>query len=110
MKKWIKIKECFEGIHFWSEAPKEVFFLRSPHRHIFHVTIQIEVFHDDRELEFIMVKRRIKDFLPKKELGQMSCEMIAMDLISKIKIQYGQRHIIIEVSEDGENGAIIDTQ
>ena len=31
----------------------DVSFLGTPHRHIFHFKVYIEVFHDDRDIEFI---------------------------------------------------------
>ena len=35
-------------------------------------------------------------------------EMIAEDLNAKIKAKYPNRHVKIEVSEDGENGCLMD--
>ena len=62
---WVTFKK--EGIHKYPAAledPKlktggwdDVSFLGYPHRHIFHFRVWIEVFHDDRDIEFIQFKR-----------------------------------------------------
>lgn len=117
---FITVKTKFEGVHCYPNAPEEVAYLRNPHRHEFHVEAEIEVFHDDRELEFIMVKHRIDEFFEiHSELGSMSCEMIAMELRNHLWKLYplpkGEdtfsgtrgRKINIRVSEDGENGVYL---
>ena len=76
-RKWIWVTFQKEGIHKYPAAledPKlatggwdDVSFLGYPHRHIFHFRVQIEVFHDDREIEFIQFKRwlqRLYDMAP----------------------------------------------
>jgi len=108
-----------EGVHYYPAAatdPKlktgdwdDVSFLGVPHRHIFHFRVRIEVFHDDRDIEFIQFKRWLEklyndDIL---ELNHKSCEMIADDLYSEISARYPGRMVEIEVSEDGENGCQI---
>lgn len=102
---WVTFQ--MEGIHNYPDAPDEVAFLRHPHRHMFHFKVEIEVFHDDRDLEFIVLKRDILlqyncDLL---QLDNKSCEMIAKDLYAFLSTEYPGRAITIEVSEDGENGA-----
>jgi hypothetical protein len=34
-----------------------MYFLGYPHRHIFHFRVSIDVFHNDRDIEFIQFKR-----------------------------------------------------
>ena len=104
MKRYITIRDSFEGIHCWPDAPEEVYFLKSHHRHIFHVRIKLQVHHDDRELEFIMVKRFIKAHYPVLQMGSVSCEMVAERLIKVLIEKYGYREAEVEVTEDGENG------
>lgn len=109
---FIIVRTQFEGIHCYPAAPEEVAFLRHPHRHMFHVEVEIEVFHDDRELEFIMVKRDLDKFLQSiKAVLTASCEMIACKIQSYIKEQYPSgshsRFVNVKVFEDGENGAYI---
>ena len=108
MKRFIKFGTTFEGVHFWKEAPDEVFFLRNPHRHIFHVNVWVEVFTDDRDLEFITEKRNLESFLTDKyrgDCGGRSCEMIAEEIMKGFENRYARRRVTIEVLEDGENGA-----
>lgn len=104
----------FEGLHCYPDAPAEVQFLASPHRHIFKVKAKIQVFHDNRELEFFKVKRDISWFINgtinKDDCG--SCEKMAEDLANYLAGRYNinnninARHIEVEVWEDGENGSI----
>ena len=101
----------FEGLHFWQNAPEEVGFLRQTHRHIFHVRVEVNVTHDDRDIEFIMMKRHLEQFIPEaqaKLLDGCSCEMLGEFFLDKGKekwpaVKYG----VADVSEDGENGAVV---
>ncbi|MEL0016956.1 MAG: hypothetical protein VW715_17225 [Rhodospirillales bacterium] len=106
-KKYIWVTYQKEGIHRYPDAPKGVEFLRNPHRHMFHFKVQIEVFHDDRDIEFILFKRELEGLYTDGtlQLDYRSCEMMADDLADYIKVNYPGRHLIITVSEDGENGA-----
>lgn len=103
----ISVSHQFEGFHCWPEAPVEVAFLRFPHRHMFHIKAVIEVRHDDRELEFILVKRFIADITMDENLGSKSCEMIAREILGALTEKYGFRFMEVSVFEDGENGAIV---
>jgi hypothetical protein len=110
-----------EGIHCYPAAatdPKlntageyDVSFLASPHRHIFHFRVSIDVFHNDRDIEFIQFKRWLESLYSGNssvlELDWKSCEMIADDLYIQIADRYPGRAVVIEVSEDGENGCVI---
>ena len=112
---WVTFRK--EGIHKYPAAltdPKlatgdeyDVSFLGYPHRHIFHFKVSIEVFHDDRDIEFIQFKRWLEKLYSEKtlELDYKSCEMISDDLYVQITKRYPGRTIEIEVSEDGENGS-----
>ena len=85
----------------------DVSFLGYPHRHIFHFKVGIEVFHDDREIEFIQFKRWLEKLYSEKtlQLDYKSCEMISDDLFAEISKKYPNRDVEIDVSEDGENGS-----
>lgn len=105
MKSSIVVRTNFEGIHRYADAPQEVAFLQEPHRHVFYVEVEMEVFHDDRELEFIMVKRNLNKFLYTKPFGiRSSCEQMATEIIRFLVETYGERQMIVSVFEDGENG------
>lgn len=109
MKKYICVRTQFAGFHCWPNAPQEVAFLQLKHRHIFHVQVKIEVQHNDRELEFFMVKAYLDSIMPTGELGPTSCEMLAEAFITQLQLQYGKRNIECQVFEDGENGAIVES-
>tara|TARA_R110001592_G_scaffold133420_2_gene348659 strand:- start:259 stop:582 length:324 start_codon:yes stop_codon:yes gene_type:complete len=86
----------------------DVSFLGYAHRHIFHFRVGIEVFHDDRDIEFIQFKRWLESLYSSDilSLDHRSCEMISDELATTINIEYPNRAIEIEVSEDGENGSV----
>lgn len=98
-----------EGIHRYPDAPAGVEFLQHPHRHIFHFRVTVEVFHNDRDIEFILFKRELEGLYGNNTLQMdfKSCEMLAEDLIGYISKKYPRRAIQVEVSEDGENGATL---
>lgn len=115
MKYFINVSFNFEGYHRYDGAPNEVKYLTSTHRHLFYVKAKIEVFHDDRELEFIIVKHELQRFVnvtyPDGLVG--SCEMIAYSIYNHIKnfFPYNgnykdnfERAAQVEVYEDNENG------
>ena len=97
-----------EGIHKYPDAPEGVEFLQYPHRHIFHFRVELEVWHDDREVEFILLKRELEALYSEGtlDLDYKSCEMMADDLAEYIQENYSGRDLTITVSEDGENGAV----
>lgn len=111
ISRFIKVSTQTEFIHQYLDAPEDVSFLRYPHRHMLHITVTIEVFTDDRELEFIMVKRALDEILTDLRLtvcSNRSCEMIGGKILTNLEVLCGSnRDITIEVSEDGENGSII---
>ena len=118
-KRFIWVTFQREGIHLYPQAghdPKlktddeyDVSFLGYPHRHIFHFKVGIQVYHNDRDIEFIQFKRWLEKLYGNNviELNHKSCEMISDDLYEAIASRYPDRDIEITVSEDGENGATI---
>lgn len=118
-KIWITFRK--EGIHKYPAAATDptlatgdeydVSFLGYPHRHIFHFRIWIDVFHNDRDVEFIQFKRYLEKLYHSEQgvlsLDYKSCEMIADDLYLQIAQKYPGRAVWIEVAEDGENGCLI---
>ena len=89
----------------------DVSFLANPHRHIFHFRVWLDVFHNDRDVEFIQFKRWLERLYHSDQgilsLDHKSCEMMADDLYIQIADRYPGRTVWIEVSEDGENGCEI---
>ena len=118
-KRMIYINFQKEGIHKYPAALEDpnlktgdeydVSFLGYPHRHIFHINVSIEVFHNDRDIEFIQFKRFCERLLSERvvQLNYKSCEMISDDLYEQISSRYPERDVHISVSEDNENGCTI---
>jgi hypothetical protein len=118
-KIWVTFRK--EGIHKYPAAATDpalatgdeydVSFLAYPHRHIFHFRVWIDVFHNDRDVEFIQFKRWLERLYSGSQgilsLDYKSCEMMADDLYIQIADRYPGRAVWIEVSEDGENGCLI---
>jgi hypothetical protein len=118
-KIWVTFRK--EGIHKYPAAATDpnlatgdeydVSFLANPHRHIFHFRVWIDVFHNDRDVEFIQFKRWLERLYSSNQgllsLDYKSCEMISDDLYLQIASKYPDRSVWIEVAEDGENGALI---
>ena len=116
-KIWVTFQK--EGVHCYPAAATDpqlatgdeydVSFLGTPHRHIFHFKVHIDVFHNDRDIEFIQFKRWLENLYKDSilELDYKSCEMIADDLYIQIASRYPNRAVWIEVAEDGENGCLI---
>ena len=116
-KIWVTFRK--EGMHKYPAAATDpalatgdeydVSFLANPHRHIFHFRVWIDVFHNDRDIEFIQFKRWLENLFRDSTLSldYKSCEMIADDLYTQIASRYPGRSVWIEVAEDGENGCLI---
>ena len=116
-KIWVTFQK--EGMHRYPAAATDpalatgdeydVSFLANPHRHIFHFQVWIDVVHNDRDIEFIQFKRWLENLYRSGtlQLDYKSCEMMADDLYIQIASRYPSRAVWIEVSEDGENGALI---
>ena len=107
------IRLQFEGWHRWPDAPQEYDYLSNLHRHMFHVTAWFRVDdmvepHNHRQVEFIDVKRQVLDWCRDKmddasfdpEVLNWSCERWAREICHEFRFES------VEVSEDGENGAL----
>ena len=106
---WAVVSTSFEGIHKYPDAPKSVSFLRHPHRHIFHLKIYIEQFHNDRDVEFIIFKRFVNKIIKDEDFPKSaSCEMMSDFIYEEIIKKYPERKIKIEIFEDQENGSQIE--
>ncbi len=111
MKTNIIAKLQIEGLHNWPAAKKvfpEVAFLSDMHRHKWFITAKKQVNHDDRDVEFIMFKRDIAEYIEQEyysltlrthEFGSKSCEMLAKEILEEFDCVY------VSVFEDDENGA-----
>jgi hypothetical protein len=114
IKRWVEVSFQKEGIHLYPAAltdPKlaDVSFLGHPHRHIFHFYVKLEVFHNDRDVEFILLKRELERLYPTLDnMGHKSCEMLAEEVLVYLETNYPDRDATVRVYEDDENGAILE--
>ena len=115
MKRYIYVTFDKEGIHEYPAAlenPRleDVKFLGYPHRHKFCYKVTLEVFHDDRDIEFILFKRELQGLFQSgaMDIDYKSCEMLEHAIGIYISDKYPVRDMIIDVSEDNENGAILE--
>lgn len=123
LSSFIRVKTQFEGLHRWPDAPEPEEYLRSPHRHLFVAEADIEVFHDDREIEINACARWLDTVIPSfavpppaapqpmaeagpLHLGSQSCEQLATRITEAILDRHGRhRSIRCAVLEDGILGA-----
>jgi len=71
------------------------------------VKARLHANHNDRDIEFLVAKRTLKEYLDlffhHRDLDSMSCEMIAEQIVNSNLLPF----ISVAVYEDGENGAEI---
>lgn len=119
LQTFIGIRFEVEGFHNYPDASKNhgelVKFLEQSHRHIFKFNCKKRVNHDNRDEEFILLRRKVKQYINKVfpvfesscecyDFGSMSCEMIAKKILKQFDFDS------VEVSEDGENYAIVEKE
>ena len=107
MKKTVILDFDVEGYHFYPNAPKQVSFLENNHRHLFQIRVGYKVSFLNREKEIFIQQDFLKGYLYESygspcNFENMSCEMIAQDLLEFIVEDGG---IWVEVFEDGKGGA-----
>ena len=105
-----KFPAALEDPKFATGDEYDVSFLGYPHRHIFHFKVGVQVWHDDREIEFIQLSRWLQNLYKSDgvlNLDYKSCEMIADDMFDQIAQRHPDREVSFEVSEDGENGCLV---
>ena len=112
--KQIIVKTQFEALHYWDTIPENhpTWFLRNPHRHIFHIELRFVVHSSDREKEFIDYKHQVDTFLKAyfsqdeksgiRNIGSRSCEHLAELLLTQFCATW------VQVLEDNEMGAIVE--
>lgn len=120
LKRYIHVEFVKEGVHCYPAAATDpqlatggwddVSFLASPHFHYFYFKVKIEVFQNDRDIEFIQLKRRCERLYADGtlQLNSKSCEMLAEELINTLKATYPTRAISVSVLEDNLNGATLE--
>src|SRR4029077_10414476 len=113
LKSWAPTLECSlsitvrfaaPGFHCWPEAPDHRSYLRSPHRHLFHVEVSTPVEHRQRQIEFHDLMDEAKELFGPRD-ASASCETMAVDLATALSQRHGGRSFTVSVFEDGEAGA-----
>lgn len=103
------VRTEFRAIHCYPAAPDEVYYLRGRHRHTFKVEVSVQQFHNERDVEYIMLKNwldtSVLSNLHSRDLGAMSCEAMAEEILERVRLRYPGRGLSVDVLEDGENGA-----
>ena len=114
-KRWVWVTFKKAGFHKYPAAAtdpnlQDVSYLGMRHRHLFGFKVQIEIFHNDRELEFHQVLNYCESLFTTQaiEIDYKSVEMLADDLYVKLSEKYPNRCMKIEVDEDGECGCQIE--
>lgn len=98
------------GFHSYKDAPEKVEFLKNKHRHTFKIKCGYEVSNLDREVEIFIASDQIKFYLTESfgspcQFGNMSCEMIAKEIL-----EFGKNDGMIwsEVWEEETGGARVE--
>lgn len=109
---WVTFQRA--GFHRYPAADTDpaladVSYLGSRHRHLFKFKIGIQVYHNDRELEFHQVLNFCEELFDSTiDIDYKSVEMLADEIYVNLCNRYGcAREMTIEVSEDGECGCTI---
>src|ERR1035437_4733684 len=104
--KWIWVTFQRAGFHRYPDAAsnlqlQDVAYLGDKHRHLFKFNIQLEIFHNDRELEFHQVLNYCESLFDSTiDIDYKSVEMLADDVYVQLASKYPGRKIKINVSED----------
>lgn len=108
---WASVSWRMENLHAWATCPDNhpESHLRNSHRHEFHIKVMVEQLHNDRDVEYLLLKRLLKDQYRDHcpVLYNLSCEQMAERIFLYVKRQYPDRDVRVEVFEDGENGAVL---
>jgi len=111
---WVTFQKA--GFHKYPQAATDplladVSYLGARHRHLFKFKVSIEIFHNDRELEFHQFLNFCESLYADDDgvldIDYKSVEMLADDLYTSIASKYKSRKVRIEISEDGECGCDI---
>lgn len=102
---WVTFQRV--GFHQWKDAPSSHAYLATKHRHLFKFRVWIQVWHEDREVEFHDFLEWLEGLYENKTLHAdgKSCEKLSDELHASIAARYPDRAIWIEISEDGECGS-----
>ena len=116
----IRVTARVPGFHYWPGAPAPREYLGQQHRHLFVFRLNMQVFTNDREVEFHDLADQLletarsldvveRDAPPVKTInfGGRSCEQIGREILLVMGRRYRDRQMVIEVSEDDEFSAFV---
>lgn len=120
-KSFVYAQTTVEGYHRYPEAATDpslatgdeydVSHLANTHMHYFFIKVWVEVKHSNRDIEFIQLRRWLNNLFSDNgtlDLNNKSCEMIAENINSEIEKIRPKHDVIVDVSEDGINGAYLE--
>jgi hypothetical protein len=110
ISRFIKVIGSFVAYHCWKDADDDHRFLRSMHRHNFIYSCTVPVNHDNRDIEFFTLQHNLQSFVTSLFADtetDNSCEAFASIFAEYVLATFNVASVTIEVSEDGENSAII---
>ena len=111
-----------EGYHYFPGADTnpiyatgdeyDVGHLGTRHMHYFNFRVWVQVTHENRQIEFIQMRRWIENLYRQGilELDHQSCEMMSDALCEKLREKYPGMEIRIDISEEGINGSYTEYQ
>ena len=98
------------GWHRWPGATDRRAYLANLHRHLFVITVSMEVTHDDREVEFHDLRdeavKLFSELGSNGDMGAMSCEHMARSMAKNLAGRY-VREVTVSVFEEDEFGATV---
>lgn len=107
---WTRVE--LPGIHHWPEAPEHRGYLAGPHRHLFVITVWVPVDGTNREVEFHDLQDMVRAVwgAVTRDCGASSCETLALEMAAELRTRFRVDPSRVEVSEDGESGAVVTWQ
>jgi hypothetical protein len=113
---FVRLRTTVEGLHRWPDASAPDAYLAAPHRHLFAVEVDLQVHHDDREIEINAAGRWLAELMPTLagprepggplDFGRQSCEQLAGRIADALLARHGQdRQLRCVMLEDGVLGA-----
>jgi len=90
------------GVHRYPEAERKD--IREDHLHMFGFSVQFEVSHLDREIEWLDLRDKLRQALAQKfgrlmQFGTRSCEEIAVEVAKLLPMFLSPRQVRVAVGE-----------
>lgn len=107
--RYLHIKCQFEAVHYWPSAPVEVF--GTPHLHVFTCEVKLEVYHNEREVELLDLRREVERFCRENwnlAVSPDSCETMAEAVLAHLCDLFPSRSVKVGVFEMPEAGAWVE--